>query len=85
VAKQLTVRQTENLVKRLLSPTPDAVIVRKDADVARLEHRLSDYFGQAVKLKKKGARKGQLIIDYNSFDELEGVLTRAGFSQQDRN
>ena len=85
VAKQLTVRQTENLVKRLLSPTPDAVIVRKDADVARLEHRLSDYFGQAVKIKKKGARKGQLIIDYNSFDELEGVLTRAGFSQQDRN
>jgi hypothetical protein len=36
-------------------------------------------------LKKKGARKGQLIIDYNSFDELEGVLNRAGFSQQDRN
>ena len=64
---------------------PRPLIVRQDADVARLEHRLSDYFGQAVKIKKNGARKGQLVIDYNSFDELEGVLTRAGFSQQDRN
>ena len=85
VAKQLNVRQTENLVKRRLSPTVETVVVRQDADVARLEHRLSEYFGQAVKLKKKGARKGQLIIDYNSFDELEGVLNRVGFAQQDRN
>ena len=83
VAKRLTVRQTETLVKRRLSPTPEAAVVRQDADVARLEHRLSEYFGQAVKVKKKGASKGQLVIDYNSFDELEGVLTRAGFSQQD--
>jgi ParB family chromosome partitioning protein len=85
VAKQLNVRQTENLVKRRLSPTVETVVVRQDADVARLEHRLSEYFGQAVKLKKKGARKGQLIIDYNSFDELEGVLNRVGFAQQDGN
>ena len=85
VAKQLNVRQTENLVKRRLSPIVETVVVRQDADVARLEHRLSEYFGQAVKLKKKGARKGQLIIDYNSFDELEGVLNRVGFAQQDRN
>ena len=85
VAKQLNVRQTENLVKRRLSPIVKTVVVRQDADVARLEHRLSEYFGQAVKLKKKGARKGQLIIDYNSFDELEGVLNRVGFAQQDGN
>ena len=85
VAKQLNVRQTENLVKRRLSPIVKTVVVRQDADVARLEHRLSQYFGQAVKLKKKGARKGQLIIDYNSFDELEGVLNRVGFAQQDGN
>ena len=85
VAKQLSVRQTENLVKLRLSPTVETAVVRQDADVARLEHRLSEYFGQAVKLRKKGARKGQLIIDYNSFDELEGVLNRAGFSHQDRN
>lgn len=85
VAKNMTVRQAENLVKRRLTPTVEAVVVKQDADVARLEHRLSEYFGQAVKLKKRGARRGQLVIDYNSFDELEGVLSRAGFSQQDRN
>ena len=85
VAKQLTVRQAENLVKRRLAPAVETPVTRQDADVARLEYRLSEYFGQAVKLKKKGARKGQLIIDYNSFDELEGVLNRAGFSHQDRN
>lgn len=84
VAQQLTVRQAENLVKRRLSPAVEPVGLRQDADVVRLEHRLSEYFGQVVKLKKKGARKGQLVIDYNSFDELEGVLNRAGFSQQDR-
>ena len=84
VAQQLSFRQAENLVKRRLSPAVETVGLRQDADVVRLEHRLSEYFGQVVKLKKKGARKGQLVIDYNSFDELEGVLNRAGFSQQDR-
>jgi ParB family chromosome partitioning protein len=84
VAKQLSVRQTENLVKRQLQPAPVVTAAAaSDADVAKLEQRLGAYFGQTVKIKKKGARKGELIITYNSLEELEGVLNRSGFTAVD--
>ena len=84
VAKQLSVRQTENLVKRQLQPAPVVTAAAaSDADVTKREQRLGAYLGQTVKIKKKGARKGELIITYNSLEELEGVLNRSGFTAVD--
>ncbi len=80
VNKKLTVRQTEKLVQQQLSPEAESSKSRQiDPDVASLEQRLSDYFGQSVRLKSKGARRGQMLIEYNSFEELDGVLAKAGF------
>ena len=75
VARGLTVRQTEALVRQWLSGKPQAAEAPKaDPDIARLEQRLAERLGSAVQIKHGEKGKGQLVIRYNSLDELQGVL-----------
>ncbi|MFR0673864.1 ParB/RepB/Spo0J family partition protein [Enterobacterales bacterium AW_CKDN230030176-1A_HGKHYDSX7] len=75
VARGLTVRQTEALVRQWLSDKPEAVEAPKpDPDISRLEQRLAERLGSAVQIKHGQKGKGQLVIRYNSLDELQGVL-----------
>lgn len=75
VARGLTVRQTEALVRQWLSDKPDPVEPHKpDPDIARLEQRLAERLGSAVQIRHGNKGKGQLVIRYNSLDELQGVL-----------
>jgi len=75
VARGLTVRQTEALVRQWLSDKPDPVEPGKpDPDIARLEQRLAERLGSAVQIRHGTKGKGQLVIRYNSLDELQGVL-----------
>lgn len=74
VAKELSVRETEQLVKRLQtssSPTP-----KKDPgpDIRHLQQKLSDQLGASVQIQHGNKGKGKLVIQYNSLDELEGIL-----------
>ena len=77
VKKGLSVRATEQLVRRMLAgPTKKAPAAaqEKSADTRRLEMEISDKLGAKVRLEhsKKGA--GRLVISYNSLDELDGIL-----------
>jgi ParB family chromosome partitioning protein len=77
VKKGLSVRETEQLVKRMLSggtSKPTKRIVSVDADIRRLEIEVSEKLGAKVRVdhSKKGA--GKLVISYNSLDELDGIL-----------
>ena len=75
VARGLTVRQTEALVRQWLSGKPEPVEATKpDPDIARLEQRLAERLGSAVQIRHGKKGKGQLVIGYNSLDELQGVL-----------
>ena len=75
VARGLTVRQTEALVRQWLSGKPEPVEPSKpDPDIARLEQRLAERLGSAVQIRHGKKGKGQLVIGYNSLDELQGVL-----------
>ena len=75
VARGLTVRQTEALVRQWLSGKPEPVEPTKpDPDIARLEQRLAERLGSAVQIRHGKKGKGQLVIGYNSLDELQGVL-----------
>jgi ParB family chromosome partitioning protein len=75
VARGLTVRQTEALVRQWLSGKPEpAEPVKPDPDIARLEQRLAERLGSAVQIRHGTKGKGQLVIGYNSLDELQGVL-----------
>ena len=75
-AKQMTVRDTENLVRRLLEPAPEVIPKVKDPDVSSLEQRLSERFAAPVEINYNKKGKGNLVISYSSLDELEGILNK---------
>jgi ParB family chromosome partitioning protein len=74
-ARGLSVRETERLVKRWLGgeqhKPPKA---RPDPDIRRLEEELAGRLGAQVQLRHGRSGKGRLVIEYNSTDELEGIL-----------
>ncbi|MBT8086573.1 MAG: ParB/RepB/Spo0J family partition protein [Gammaproteobacteria bacterium] len=77
IRKGLSVRETEKLVKRMLEggrSKPAKARPAVDADVRRLEIEVSERLGAKVRVEhtKKGA--GKLVINYNSLDELDGIL-----------
>lgn len=75
VARGLTVRQTEALVRQWLNSKSQPVEKQKaDPDIARLEQRLAEKLGSPVQIKHGQKGKGQLVIRYSSLDELQGVL-----------
>lgn len=74
--KGLSVRETEKLVKKLGSPEAAKTTKVKvvDPDTERLEQELSEKLGARVHFQSGKNGKGKLIINYNSMDELEGIL-----------
>jgi ParB family chromosome partitioning protein len=76
VARGLNVRQTEMLVKhRLEKPAGNPPSRKTDPDVLRLQEDLSERLGAKVHITHKNG-KGELIIAYNSLEELDGILAR---------
>ncbi len=77
VAKRgLSVRETERLVKRLSRPGGGRrkAPLAHDPDIQRLETDLTEKLAARVSLRHTASGKGQLVISYNSLDELEGIL-----------
>ena len=74
--RQLSVRDTEALVRRLLAPAAGSAATpeKGDADVRRLETELGEKLGAKVTFKQQSGGRGQLVIAYSSLDELEGIL-----------
>lgn len=75
-AKQLTVRETESLVRRLQQPPVEKQNTRKDPDVAALEQRLSEHLAAPVQIDYNRKGKGKMVIAYSSLDELEQILSK---------
>ena len=77
VDKGLSVRETEQLVRRLLERPHTRKTVRgKDPDIRSLEEKLSGKLGARVLIQHAASGKGKLTIEYNSMDELDGILAR---------
>ncbi len=74
VARGLTVRQTEALVRQWLNPRREAGPVRSNPDIERLQQDLAERIGAEVRIQHGAKGKGKLVISYNSLDELDGVL-----------
>ncbi|WP_139556173.1 ParB/RepB/Spo0J family partition protein [Methylotetracoccus oryzae] len=76
-SKQLTVRATETLVRRLLSAPPSQPAARRpDPDIAALMNRLGETFGAHVQIQQGRKGTGKLIINYASLEHLQGILDR---------
>ena len=76
VAKGLSVRQTEELVKKAQQTPKDEVIPAIDTDIDSLQNRLSETIGAVVTIKHATKGKGKLVINYSSLDQLDGIIAR---------
>ena len=76
MARGLSVRATEGLVKSLQSPPAPkpAAVARKDPNIQHLESNLAEKLGARVQIRSGRGGKGKLEISYNSLDELDGIL-----------
>ncbi len=80
VAKGLSVRQTEALVRKIQQGTPEIVVAQKpSSDVLKLEESLSEKVGVPVSISHSAKGKGKLVLSYNSLDELDGILAHMGY------
>ncbi len=77
LAKEMNVRQTEELVRRLSGQRP-ATAPAKDAqqpEIRALEDRLQEYLGTRVHLRH-GPKGGTLVIHYYSDEELNSLIAQ---------
>lgn len=75
VARGLSARETEALVRRMKTPArPDAGKPRLDPDVRRLQDQIASHLGATVSITHKASGKGRIQIAYSSLEELDGIL-----------
>lgn len=79
VAKNLTVRETEQLVSKYLTKynaTSDQRVNKNQTSIdnLRLQEALADLLGATVKLNANKKGKGKLVIEFSSLDQLQGIL-----------
>lgn len=81
VRKRLSVRDTENLVRRLQQSKKKKGSRRVDPDILSLQNRLGETLGARVRIQHLASGKGKLVISYNNPDEFEGILDRLDLSE----
>jgi ParB family chromosome partitioning protein len=77
VAQGLSVRETEQLVKRWHKGNSHARPARsQDPDVRRLQDELSTRIGALVRIEHSARGSGELVIRYSNLEQLDGILER---------
>ena len=77
IKKGMSVRDTEKLVKQALNggrSKPVKKTPAQDADIRRLEIEVSEKLGAKVRVDHTAKGAGKIVINYNSLDELDGIL-----------
>jgi ParB family chromosome partitioning protein len=77
-ARALSVRETEDLVRRLQSPTKANTTgaVYQDPDILHLQENLSKQLKLRVAIHCNAKGRGKLVIHYRSLAELNGILSQ---------
>jgi len=52
----------------------------RSRDVVRIEEALSDYLGTKVAIKVNAKQKGQLLIDFHDWEQLNALLEKQGLA-----
>src|SRR6185503_2080453 len=73
VSKQLSVRETEVLVKKALTPAAPREAEPKDVHTRAAEDRLRFALGTAVRILRK-QKGGKIEVDFKSEDELQRLF-----------
>ncbi len=75
IEKQLSVRDTEKLVKKELAPKPEAKAKAVDDKLVTIEGQLAEKLGTKVSLSQTKNGKGKLVISFDASDKLQEILT----------
>jgi ParB family transcriptional regulator, chromosome partitioning protein len=73
--EDLSVRQTEELVRRAIEPRPAKIGQERPPEIAAVEDELRRALGTKVFLHH-GKRGGRIVIEYYSEDEFQGLYDR---------
>jgi len=74
--KELTVRETEALIKKIQNPVADKEKVEKDIETIDLEQGLAEKLGAKVAISHNKKGKGKLVISYANLEKLEEILAK---------
>lgn len=72
--KKLTVRETENYVRKLLNPPKETESKLSDPGVEQLQTRLAEQLGAQVQINANKKGKGKVVINFSDLDQLNGIL-----------
>lgn len=76
--EKLSVRETEKLMKKLLSDKEEKKIVEvseaESLTYKKIEEKIQEIIGAKVKINRKSNNKGKIEIDYYSAEELERIM-----------
>ena len=74
--KELTVRETESLIKKIQNPVAIKEKVEKAIETVELEQVLADKLGAKVAISHNKKGKGKLVISYANLEKLEDILAK---------
>jgi len=78
LAKKLSVRQTEDLVKQLYKPSKGKSDTKQkpQGQFNKIQDQLTSFFGTKVKLEHQKTGRGKISLEYYSLEELNGLLEK---------
>lgn len=74
VGKGLSVRETENFIRRLNSPKPEQVKTELASDLHDMQTQLTNKLGAKVKIAHNAKGKGRVVIDFKDLEQLQALL-----------
>jgi len=74
--KELTVRETESLIKNIQNPVAEKEKVEKAEEMIVLEQSLTEKIGAKVAISHNKKGKGKLVISYDNLEKLEAILAK---------
>lgn len=78
VAKLLTVRDTEKLVKKLLQPVAEPKVKAVNAQLEAAENHLSEHFGTQVAINQQKNGKGKIVFSFDEAHKLKQFIAMFG-------
>jgi len=74
--KELTVRETESLIKKIQNPVAEKEKVEKAIETIDMEQGLAEKLGAKVAISHNAKGKGKLVISYTNLAKLEEILAK---------
>jgi len=76
ISKDLSVRQTEDLISKIKESKKPKKTKIKPEDVQKIENDLAQRLGVKTEVSYNTKGRGKIVLKYNSFSELENLLNK---------